>query len=250
MNKKKILALSLIVCLLATAVVGGTLAYFTDTDDATNTFTAGNVDIDLTEAVVKADERGNLVAVDKENDRNDVGDQEKPFYDYGKLYPGQTVFKDPTIENLGSENAYVAAKIIVKDGPNSDLRKVIGVPGYDNLDIHKLVSGGEVSKASTQVTGWNSLSMVYKTADSVIYQVADGANGVYTFYVFFENALVTGEEKVLFDTISVPASWDNAEMAELVDLTITVEAYATQQYGFLSCFEAITTAFPGAFNFS
>lgn len=39
-------------------------------------------------------------------------------------------------------------------------------------------------------------------------------------------------------------------MAELVDLTITVEAYATQQYGFLSCFEAITTAFPGAFNFS
>ena len=36
--KKKILAMCLIVCLLATAVVGGTLAYFTDSDEATNTF--------------------------------------------------------------------------------------------------------------------------------------------------------------------------------------------------------------------
>ena len=49
MNKKKILSLCLIVCLLATAVVGGTLAYFTDTDAQKNVFTAGNVKIDLYE---------------------------------------------------------------------------------------------------------------------------------------------------------------------------------------------------------
>jgi len=47
--KKRILAIALVVCLLATALVSGTLAYFTDTDDATNTFTVGNVSIDLTE---------------------------------------------------------------------------------------------------------------------------------------------------------------------------------------------------------
>ena len=32
--KKKIIALCLVVCLLAIAVIGGTLAYFTDTTEA------------------------------------------------------------------------------------------------------------------------------------------------------------------------------------------------------------------------
>ncbi|MBQ3256984.1 MAG: hypothetical protein IJA67_06200 [Oscillospiraceae bacterium] len=250
MNKKKILALCLIVCLLAVAVVGGTLAYFTDTDEATNTFTAGNVDIDLTEAVVKADERGNLIADgDKRNDVGDAEDDIDDVFDYGKLYPGQSVFKDPTIKNLGSENAYVAAKIIVKDGPNSDLNEVMGTGYNDLLGIQTLISGGIVKENDT-MKAYNNLAPVYGDDTYSVYQVADRASGTYTFYVFFENALVTGEEKVLFDTIQIPASWDNEEMAHLVDLTITVEAYATQEYGFANCFEAITTAFPDAFKFS
>ena len=47
--KKKITALCLCVALLAVAVVGASLAYFTDTDKATNTFTVGKVDIKLNE---------------------------------------------------------------------------------------------------------------------------------------------------------------------------------------------------------
>lgn len=47
--KKKIVALCLCVALLAVAVIGGTLAYFTDTATATNTFTSGKVDITLSE---------------------------------------------------------------------------------------------------------------------------------------------------------------------------------------------------------
>lgn len=43
MNKKKILSLCLVICLLAVAVVGGTLAYFTDTDADLNVMTTGNV---------------------------------------------------------------------------------------------------------------------------------------------------------------------------------------------------------------
>ena len=45
--KKKTLAMLLAVCLMATAVIGGSLAYFTDTDAKTNTFTVGKVDITL-----------------------------------------------------------------------------------------------------------------------------------------------------------------------------------------------------------
>ena len=43
--KKKITAIFLCVALLATAIVGASLAYFTDTDNETNTFTVGNVKI-------------------------------------------------------------------------------------------------------------------------------------------------------------------------------------------------------------
>ena len=48
--KKKITAICLCVALLAIAIVGATLAYFTDTKSATNTFTVGNVKIDLIES--------------------------------------------------------------------------------------------------------------------------------------------------------------------------------------------------------
>lgn len=47
--KKKILAMCLCVAMLAIAIVGGTLAYFTDTDQATNTFTTAKVNIALNE---------------------------------------------------------------------------------------------------------------------------------------------------------------------------------------------------------
>ena len=46
--KKKLTAVALVVCMLAIMLVGASLAYFTDTDEATNTFTMGKVDIELT----------------------------------------------------------------------------------------------------------------------------------------------------------------------------------------------------------
>ena len=50
--KKKITALALVVAILAIAIIGGTLAYFTDESQVvSNTFTAGNVKIDLYEMI-------------------------------------------------------------------------------------------------------------------------------------------------------------------------------------------------------
>ena len=89
MNKKKILALCLIVCLLATAVVGGTLAYFTDSEEATNTFTVGNVDIDLTEPTWDA--TGKAEAKD--------------------VYPGEALAKDPTVTNNGNNPCFVRVSV-------------------------------------------------------------------------------------------------------------------------------------------
>lgn len=48
--KKKILSLCLVIALAATAVIGGTLAYFTDTAEETNVITMGKVDAELYES--------------------------------------------------------------------------------------------------------------------------------------------------------------------------------------------------------
>lgn len=50
MKKKKILIAIAALCIMATIAIGGTLAYLTDTKTATNTFTVGNVKIELLES--------------------------------------------------------------------------------------------------------------------------------------------------------------------------------------------------------
>ena len=96
MKKKKIILA--VIILLVISIVGGTIAYFTDTDNATNTFTIGNVDITLTEP--------NWLTTDEDN--NGIPDASQD------LMPGQTIAKDPTINNVSTTNpAYVFAKVEV-----------------------------------------------------------------------------------------------------------------------------------------
>ena len=51
--KKKILTVAVVVVLIA-IMVGGSLAYFTDNDEVTNSFTIGSVEIDRWENGVEA----------------------------------------------------------------------------------------------------------------------------------------------------------------------------------------------------
>lgn len=80
--KKKITAAALVLALLAITVIGGTMAYFTDTKDVTNTFTMGNVKITLEEDKWDADADHALI-------------------------PGKVYEKNPTVANVGSEDAYL-----------------------------------------------------------------------------------------------------------------------------------------------
>ncbi len=48
--RNKIIALCVSMCVLITAIASLSVAYFTDTDSETNTFTVGNVEIDLIES--------------------------------------------------------------------------------------------------------------------------------------------------------------------------------------------------------
>ena len=87
--KRKIITLSLIVAMAATAVIGGTLAYFTDEDVENNEFTVGNVDIDLTEP----------------------GWEETGKKDAETVYPGEPLAKDPTVTNVGENPCFVRISV-------------------------------------------------------------------------------------------------------------------------------------------
>lgn len=105
--KKKITAISLCVALLAIAIVGASLAYFTDTDNETNTFTVGNVDIDLIEQ--QRGEKGLEPFQQNKKLYPIVGSAQGEKDDYGMPIAKNYVDKVVTVKNEGSEKAYIRA---------------------------------------------------------------------------------------------------------------------------------------------
>lgn len=124
--KKKLTAIFLCVALVAIAIVGASLAYFTDKDEATNTFTMGNVKIDLQETF------------DKEN---------------AVLRPGsQTtnkIEKKVWIENTGSEKAYVWYEWYIP----SVLDSIDGSTGTNNV-LHVNSNGSSWDKYRENTNYW------------------------------------------------------------------------------------------------
>ena len=135
--KKKLTAIFLCVALVAIAVVGASLAYFTDTKSAKNTFTVGNVKIQLLESSLHRENAG--VANDKTSDSelwSDVdmeGSDNTSKYKAGdsfytddqikadaaqykcenvKLNPGQSYHKMPYVVNTGANDAYIRIRVM------------------------------------------------------------------------------------------------------------------------------------------
>jgi len=92
---KKIIAISAAIALAALAIVGGTLAWFTASDTATNVLTTGNITMTLTETDATGASAEGLTI--------------------NGIMPGDTIHKDPTITNTSAsgEAAYVRAKFAV-----------------------------------------------------------------------------------------------------------------------------------------
>ena len=132
--KKKIIALCLVVALAATAIVGGTLAYFTDTDNATNTFTAGGVKIALIEQQRSADHKKLVSFENNKNLMPIVGSAQGEQETVGgvKLPTAKNyVDKIMTIKNTGVSDAYVRIFVAVPTALQNG--QTPNAPRYDVL---------------------------------------------------------------------------------------------------------------------
>lgn len=131
MSKKKIVSLCLVVCLLATAI-GGTLAYFTDTDKVTNTMTMGKVKITQNEYERVVDDEGKKTTTLKSFSGAQpllpMGDA--PAWaadtvtvngDSFKVFSSENVLdKIVTVTNNGNTPAYVRTIVALEAGNSED----------------------------------------------------------------------------------------------------------------------------------
>ena len=144
--KKKLLVLGLCVALAAIAIAGASLAYFTDTKSATNTFTVGNVKIDLIESKfhregndnsgdttipdptheVTADDGMKYVTTGHKMFTDDeIKADAKTYSDYigekgQNMVPGRGVAKCPYVVNTGANDAYIRIRVMIPSAANND----------------------------------------------------------------------------------------------------------------------------------
>ncbi len=149
MNKKKVLIAAFVLALVLS--IGGVLAYFSDTETKTNTFTVGSVRIALNEPTW--DSTGQTAA--------------------GSVLPNQMIDKDPTIENTGNNAAYVFIKVSIpkatvtieaQDGSGSTSSSQELFTLINSSNTAGVNSGWEL--VSSDTTGANTNEYIYSYSTS------------------------------------------------------------------------------------
>lgn len=174
--KKKVLFTITALALAGLVAAGATLAYFTSSDTATNVITTGNVGIQI----------------------NETSNENKEDYEYtpnvGIVYkkpytPGSVISKIPTVENTGSNSAYVRVRFEFQDN-----------------------SGNAVS---------------FNGHELPILDIQDEWKKTDGTYYYYPVPLEAGKETgPVFTTVTIPTSWDNSMSG--IQFNVVVKAEAIQ----------------------
>ena len=201
MKKKTIIAI--VVVLLALAlIVGGIMAYFTSTDTATNTFTIGNVKIDLLEpAWTGAIATGEDQPASAQN-----------------MVPGGSVAKDPKIQNIGTNdaNVFMEVKIPVYTVGTGSAEQTGELFTLNNLDTTNWKQVGTMTTDGV----YNTYVYAYAsgtTKDSL----TDLAANVETTPLFTSVTLTTNEKIAEAASVATGAAGDAGR-------SIVINAYGIQ----------------------
>lgn len=210
-TKSKALILTLCAVLLVAASMLGTMAYLTDNKTVTNTFTVGQVKIKLDEAQVTPDGKP-------------VADAARVAENSYKLIPGHTYNKDPMVT-------------VLKDSEASYIKMTVTFSNAKELDTIFAPNGADMTKI---FNGYDNTSWIYKG------NTKDETKNTRTYEFWYKEAVGAPTADValdaLFDSITVPGTITNEQLATIEGMTITVNAYAIQADGFADA-EAAWAAF-------
>ena len=207
--KKKITLYVIAAAILAIAVIGGTLAFFTDeTEKKTNEFTFGDVDIELEETAEKV---VNTDSVYEPGEKRD--DPQNPGFDYDDVLPGVKYSKKPVITVCAtSSDAYVFAEITV--------------PNYTAIK-------GALTEAGFAEDEFKNLLVENKLGDYEPTPVDEWISGDEKHVVYTAGVQSAGYEWTLFKAIQIPAELTKPilEKYEITSFDVTVKGYGVQAAG-------------------
>ena len=188
--------LSVVALALTIAVTAfGTVAYMTDSDSVTNTFTVGNINITVDEENVDGipDENGNIIP---------ERDQQNNY----PLIPGLVQKKDPTMTvHEGSEKCYVRFRVELT---GYAALKAIRPALTDEQLLTQFVSiNSDWTLTGTPVVNGNVVTYEYRHAAAV------------------DASAETKILQPLFDTFTVPLEYTGSDLTMMVNAGFQLEAH-------------------------
>ena len=203
MNKKKLFALAMVVCMLA-ILSFSTLAWFSDADEVKNIFQVATSD--------DANDPDDIFSVDvweyDDKDGDGLVDDDEKDQDgivYNNILPGGRYHKEPHVENTGSYNQWIRVKVTVSCA--SVFQNRLGA----NYDLSKIFEGHDE-------TAWTRGEIT-----------ADTTADTLTYVYYLNYRLEAGKDATLFNTVVMPIELTQDDMAAMGGaFSINVVAEAVQ----------------------
>lgn len=234
-RKTMVKALGIAAMLLALVFVSiqGTLAYLTSRQSLSNTFTVGDLEIGLQEPDWNPEEGDGV-----------------------NVYPGYSVYKNPTVKNItssknGEEPCYARMRILLADSsgtPVTDagrLELMKTMIRYDSTYTGSYEQTGTAKKlVQGRIPGYALAELELLPMINPLFEVdaqRSTENEIVCNYMGEDGKgiLKIGGEAVLFTTLALPTEWKNEQIKTLGDFQIIVKAEAIQASGFAGQKEAL-----------
>lgn len=199
MNKRRILVVSLAVCLIA-ILAFTSIAVFTDSKTVTNVFKATSGD-DPNPPQPEDIFGVKLYETDITKDEGITTDGNV----YEEILPAQTLTKDPTVENTGIHPEYVRLIVTV-----------------DNAAAWQAACARH--KITDLATIFNGFNKDWERKSEYV----DEKNDTLTYVYYLNTELAPKATSTLFESVTIPADFDVDDMVSLASFNLTVEAQAIQ----------------------
>ena len=263
MNKRKIILLATALCMVAILAVGGTLAYFTDTDNADNVFTIGHVNIALNEqqrhVVNGQPAHGGALEpfVDNKPLFPIVGSAQGEKDDFGLVKAANYVDKIITIKNLNdSQDAWVRVYLAVPsilDNVNPGLN-VLHFNFGNNFatGIYSTADYANWGAETLLTTGYEidgvKYNIYFRDYNKIMPKNTETGSAAYVgFYLDSKVDYVNPEKEGEMGYYTIDGK-EITGLATDAPITIPVFALGVQAAGFDTCAAAMDAAFGNGFN--
>lgn len=216
MSKKKLLSLALIVIMIA-ILSFSTLAWFTDTDSATNDFNIGGAGTGKPEDIFDVEVKENV------DGKEEPVDEMK----FENVLPGDNHKKEAFVSNTGSYEQYIRVTMTITDWKL--IQNIVTINMDDDFDTNWKIS-------STGVDVDDQGNLIASNDSSV------NANGELVVILFLDKKLPVGESVQIMDAVSISTK---ATQNDFIDVgfadgfQIKIEADAAQTENILDSYGTV-----------